>query len=387
MKESATLMMSKKARILRSKGIDVINLSLGEPDFDTPQHVIDAAKEGLDKGYTRYTPVNGLLELRVAICSKFERDNDLHYSPEQIVVSTGAKQSIANVFLAILDPGDEVIVLSPYWVSYYPMIKASRGVPVAVEAGVEDDFKPPVQQIKDAITSKTKALIFSTPCNPTGAVWNRNELMSMRNMLQEFPDILVICDEIYEFINFLDHHVSIGSLPDMQDRCVTVNGFSKGFAMTGWRIGYIGAPLEIAAACTKIQGQYTSGANAFGQYAGSVALNSSYDPSFKMRQAYIERKKLVLDRASEIPEFICSSPQGAFYIFPDVSATFGKSYNDYEINSGSDLAMYLLEKAHVAVVTGEAFGSPNCIRISFAASDDDINAAFDSMKKWIGLLN
>jgi len=381
MKESATLEMAKKARALTSQGVDIINLSLGEPDFDTPTHVIEAAKEGLDKGYTRYTPVNGLLDLRQAISDKFQRDNELSYSPDQIVVSNGAKQSIANVFLALLDDAeDEVIVLSPYWVSYVAMIKVAGGTPIMVNASANEAFKAPIDRIEQAINDKTKALIFSSPSNPTGAVWSKAELDSLALMLQKYPNIVVISDEIYEFINYVGIHRSIASCTGMKERTVTVNGFSKGFAMTGWRLGYIGAPLQLAKACTKIQGQYTSGANAFSQYAGAKALNEDYGPSKQMKKAYEERKKLVMKRMAEFPDFICPEPEGAFYVFPDISAVFGRKLGSDIIQDANDFSYYLLEHAHVAVVSGAAFGEPNCIRISFAASEDQINRAFDAIK-------
>lgn len=379
MKESATLQMAKKARALRAKGIDVINLSLGEPDFDTPQHIRDAAKAGLDQGYTRYTPVNGLLELREAIVKKLERDNHLSYTVDQIVVSNGAKQSIANVFWSILDPEDEVIVLAPYWVSYVAMIKVTGGIPVILPSTVEEDFKVPAHRIEEAITSKTKAIIFSSPSNPTGSVWNREEFQQLAEVIQRHPNILVVADEIYEYINYGDRHLSFASIEGMSDRTVTINGFSKGFAMTGWRLGYLAAPLQIAQACTKVQGQYTSGANAFGQYAGSVALTSDLSPTHEMKQAYLERKKLILEMVADIPSWKCTEPEGAFYIFPDVSACFGKTYGQYQINDANDLVEYLLMEAHVATVSGSAFGAPECLRISFAASNDQIIRAMKAI--------
>jgi aspartate aminotransferase len=386
MEESATLAMAGKARALKAQGIDVINLSLGEPDFDTPGHIKDAAKDGLDKGYTKYTPVNGLAELRQAISEKFKRDNGLDYSPEQIVVSNGAKQSIANIFFALLDEDDEVIVLSPYWVSYVSMIEMAGGKAVIVSAGVDQDFKPSPEEIEKAITPKTKAVIFSSPCNPSGAVWSEQELNGLATMASGHPDLIFISDEIYEYINFQGKHASLAAQPGMMSRTVTVNGFSKGFAMTGWRLGYIGAPTEMANACTKIQGQYTSGANSFAQYAGAEALLADMQATQDMKEAYLKRRGLVMDRLKQIPGIATSLPEGAFYAFPDVSSYFGKSANGSVIKDADDLSMFLLEKAHVAVVSGSAFGAPECIRISFAASEDELNSAFDAIEKALAVL-
>jgi aspartate aminotransferase len=387
MEESATLAMAGKARALKAQGIDVINLSLGEPDFDTPVHIKDAAKDGLDKGYTKYTPVNGLAELRQAISEKFKRDNGLDYNPEQIVVSNGAKQSIANIFFALLDEDDEVIVLSPYWVSYVSMIEMAGGKAVIVSAGVDQDFKPSPNDIEEAITARTKAVIFSSPCNPSGAVWSERELNGLAMMAARHPGLLFISDEIYEYINFQGKHASLAAQPGMMSRTVTVNGFSKGFAMTGWRLGYIGAPTEMANACTKIQGQYTSGANSFAQYAGAAALLADMQATQDMKEAYLKRRGLVMDRLKQIPGIATSLPEGAFYAFPDVSSYFGKSANGIVIKDADDLCMFLLEKAHVAVVSGSAFGSPECIRISFAASEDELNSAFDAIEKSLAVLD
>lgn len=375
MSESATIQMAQKARELNARGISVINLSLGEPDFDTPLHIREAAKRALDEGHTKYTPVPGELVLRQAIVDKLKRDNGLNYTTDQIVVSCGAKQSIANVVLSIIDPGDEVILFSPYWVSYFEIVRLAEGIPVLVKATVDTEFKVSPHDLRKAITSNTKAIIFSSPCNPTGSVWSKSELEEIANVLQDFPRIIVISDEIYEYINYTDSHVSIAGIEGMFDRTVTINGFSKGFAMTGWRLGYAAAPLSIAKACGKIQGQFTSGANAFSQIAAAHALNSDMGPTQVMKAAFESRRNLMLHLIDEIPGFKCHIPQGAFYIFPDVSEIFGKSYKDSKIDNAADLAIYLLEEAHVATVDGAAFGAPECIRLSYAASEEDLKAA------------
>lgn len=375
MEESATLLMAKLARELKDEGHKVIALSLGEPDFDTPDHIKQAAKQALDEGYTKYTPVNGLPELREAICRKFKRENDLEFTPDQIVVSNGAKQSIANLCMALLNPGDEAILFAPYWVSYSAIVKVAEGIPVELSAGIEQDFKVTAAQLEQAITDKTRVVLFSSPCNPTGSVYTYDELKAIAEVISRHPNITVISDEIYEHINFSDKHVSIGTFDAIKDRTVTVNGFSKGFAMTGWRLGYIGAPKEIADACTKIQGQNTSGATSFGQKAAAHALDADMSPTTEMRKAFLKRRDLVISLLQEIPGMIVNKPEGAFYIFPNVSAFFGKSYGDHHIENSDDLAMYILAEAHVATVAGSAFGAPNCIRISYAASEDDIREA------------
>jgi aspartate aminotransferase len=375
--ESATLAMAAKAREMKQRGIDVISLSLGEPDFKTPDFIVEGAVEALRSGkYFSYPPVNGYLDLRQAISEKFKNENSLEYAPDQIVVSNGAKQSIANVFMALLDPGDEVVVYTPYWVSYTAMIQLAEGKPVFVSGGIDNDFKPSADQLRSAITSKTKAVIFSSPCNPTGSVFTKEELEEMVSVLNDHPDVVVISDEIYEMINFSGAHASIGALPGMIDRTVTVNGFSKGFAMTGWRIGYIGAPLWLAKAANKMQGQYTSANNSIAQRAGLTALQGSRKPSEEMAKAYYERRALVYDLLKTLPGFKANMPQGAFYFFPDVSAYFGKG----EIKNASDFCMYILEKAHVSLVTGEAFGAPDCIRLSYAASEEELKEAVARMK-------
>ncbi len=388
MPESATLAMAAKAREMKEKGIDVISLSLGEPDFKTPQHIQEGAIEAIQsEKYFAYPPVNGYLDLRKAICEKFERDNKLTYTPDQIVVSNGAKQSIANVFMAILDPGDEVVIFTPYWVSYTAMVILAEGKPVFVKGSIENDFKATAEQLAGAITDKTKAVIFSSPCNPTGSVFTKEELEGIAKVLGKHPDITVISDEIYEHINFGGKHVSIGAMEGMQDRTVTVNGFSKGFAMTGWRVGYIGAPLWIAKAANKMQGQYTSGNSSIAQRAAYTALTSSLEATFKMTEAYKKRRSLVYDLLNDIPGLGVNMPEGAFYFFPNVSHYVGKANGDIKINSVGDLCVYLLEDAHVSLVTGEAFGDPECLRLSYAASEDDLKTAISKVKESLAKLS
>ena len=378
--ESETIEMAKKARELKQKGIDIINLSLGEPDFDTPQHIKDAAKIALDEGFTKYSPVPGYLELREAISLKFKRDNNLDYSPNQIVVSTGAKQSLANILLCLLDKGDEVIVCAPYWVSYREIIKLAEATPVYVDGVIENDFKASASQIEQAITPKTKAVIYSSPSNPTGGVYTKSELEAIANVIAKHPNIMIISDEIYEYINFDGKHESIAQFDFIKNQVVTVNGFAKGFAMTGWRVGYMGAPEWLAKACDKMQGQFTSGTNSMAQIACITALNGDMTPTLKMREAYKRRRDLVLNLLSEIEGVKTYIPKGAFYIFPDVSYFFNKKSGETIITDATDLAMYLLSDANVSVVTGTAFGAPNCIRISFAASDDELKEAMFRIK-------
>jgi aspartate aminotransferase len=375
MAESETLKMARMARELKAQGYDVISLSLGEPDFDTPVHIKEAAKKALDDGYTHYTPVAGLPELTEAISKKFKRDNDLDYAPNQIVVSNGAKQSIANLSMALLDEGDEAIVFAPYWVSYSEIIKMAGGVPVFVKAGVEQDFKVTAAQVEAAITDRTRFVLFSSPCNPTGSVFTYDELKAIAEVLAKYENIIVISDEIYEYINFTGKHVSIGSFDIIKDRTVTVNGFAKGFAMTGWRLGYMGAPKWIADACTKIQGQITSGATAFGQKAGAFALMSDLSPTYEMREAFRRRRELVIGLLSEIPGFKVNHPQGAFYSFPDISAYFGTSNGEYIINNADDFCDYIMMHSYVGLVSGSAFGDDNCFRLSYAASEENLREA------------
>ena len=388
MKESATLAMAAKARELKQQGINVISLSLGEPDFKTPTHINEGAKAAIDSGkYFSYPPVNGYLDLREAISEKFKKENGLDYSPDQIVMSNGAKQSIANTFLAILNPGDEVIVFSPFWVSYTALIELAEGVPVLIKGGIESDFKATADQLKAAITPKTKAIIFSSPCNPTGSVFLKEELEAIAKVLSDRKDIIVIADEIYEKINFTGDHISIGTLPGMLERTVTVNGFSKGYAMTGWRAGYIGAPLWLAKAANKIQGQLTSANSSIAQRAAYTAITSSDEESRKMAAAYKERRSLVYDLLSEIPGLEVNMPGGAFYFFPNVSSFFGKSYNGNTIKDAQDLCMYLLEEARVSLVTGDAFGDPECIRLSYAASVEELKEAIAQIKSALAKLS
>lgn len=380
MEESATLAMSALSRQLRSEGHDIISLSLGEPDFDTPTHIKEAAKKALDEGFTKYTPVAGLLQLRQAIQTKFKRDNGLDFDLDQIVVSNGAKQSIANLSLALLDDGDEAIILAPFWVSYSEIIKLGGGVPVVLKSTIEDDYKVTAEAVAAAITERTKIVIFSSPCNPTGSVYTKEELQAIADVVEPHENITIISDEIYEYINFGDKHVSIGSFPNVKDRVVTVNGFAKGFAMTGWRLGYMGGPKWLAKACEKVQGQVTSGATAFGQMAGAHALTSDMTPTYKMRDAFLQRRNMVRDLLGEIEGVKVNNPQGAFYIFPEISAFFGKSDGTTTIRNADDFCEYLIHHAHVAVVTGSAFGADNCFRISYASSEEQLREAIRRIK-------
>lgn len=380
MSTSATLAMAAKARELRNEGKDIIGLSLGEPDFNIPDFIKDAAKQAIDENYSSYTPVDGYAELKTAISNKFKRDNNLDYKPNQIVVSTGAKQSLFNVAMVVLNPGDEVILPAPYWVSYSDIVKLAEGVPVEVLTQIDTDFKMTPEQLEAAITPKTKMLWFSSPCNPSGSVYSKEELKGLAEVLKKYPNIYVVSDEIYEHINFAGGHVSIAGIDGMYDRTVTVNGVSKAFAMTGWRIGYIGAPEWIAKGCTKLQGQVTSGANAIAQRAVITALEAPVSKIKYMIDKFHERRDLVLQLLGEIDGFNLNVPEGAFYVFPDVSAFFGKSLNGVAINNASDFSLYLLEHANVATVTGEAFGNPNCIRISYAASENELKEAIKRIK-------
>lgn len=384
--ESETLKMARMGRELKAQGHDVISLSLGEPDFDTPDHIKDAAYQALKDGYTKYTPVAGLPELTKAISEKFKRENNLDYRPEEIVVSNGAKQTVYNLCQALLNPGDEAIIFAPYWVSYFEIIKMAEATPVCVYAGVERDFKPTPEQLEAAITPRTKFLLFSSPCNPTGTVFIRDELQAYADVIARHDNVLIISDEIYEHINFTHEHVSIGSFPNVKDRTITINGFAKGFAMTGWRLGYMGAPKVVADACTKIQGQVTSGASSFGQKAGAVALTSDLGPTEKMREAFRERRDIVLNMLEEIPGIKTNLPDGAFYIFPDISSFFGKSDGTTTINSADDFCDYVMTNAYVGLVSGSAFGDPNCFRLSYAASEAQLREAVRRMKEVLGRL-
>ncbi|MFT0716389.1 pyridoxal phosphate-dependent aminotransferase [Flagellimonas lutimaris] len=380
MSTSATLAMAAKARELRNEGKDIIGLSLGEPDFNIPDFIKDAAKQAIDENYSSYTPVDGYADLKAAISNKFKRDNNLDYGLNQIVVSTGAKQSLFNVAMVILNPGDEVILPAPYWVSYSDIVKLAEGVPVEVKTEIETDFKMTPAQLEAAITPKTRMIWFSSPCNPSGSVYSEEELKGLAEVLKKHPDIYVVSDEIYEHINFAGGHVSIAGIDGMYDRTVTVNGVSKAFAMTGWRIGYIGAPEWIAKGCTKLQGQVTSGANAIAQRAVITALEAPVSKIQFMIDKFHERRDLVLGLLGEIEGFNLNVPEGAFYVFPDISAFFGKTLNGVTINNASDFSLYLLEYANVATVTGEAFGNPNCIRISYAASEKELKEAISRIK-------
>ena len=384
--ESETLKMARMGRELRALGHDVISLSLGEPDFDTPEHIKVAANQALQDGYTKYTPVPGLPELTKAISEKFRRDNHLDYRPDQIVVSNGAKQSVYNICQALLDPGDEVVLFSPYWVSYLEIVKLSGGVPVEVYAGVERDFKPSPQQVSAAITERTKFVLFSSPCNPTGTVFSREELKAYADAIAPHEHVLIVSDEIYEYINFTHEHVSIGSFSNVSGRTITINGFAKGFAMTGWRLGYMGAPKYIADACSKIQGQVTSGAASFSQKAGAVALMSDLGPTEAMREAFRERRDIILSLLEEIPGIKTNNPDGAFYVFPDISAYYGKSDGHTTIRNADDFCDYVMSNAYVGLVSGSAFGDPNCFRLSYAASEDLLREAIRRMKGVLGRL-
>ncbi len=380
MSTSATLAMAAKARELKAEGKDIIGLSLGEPDFNTPDFIKEAAKQAIDDNYNSYTPVDGYVELKDAIITKFKRDNGLHYTLPQIVVSTGAKQALANVAAVILNAGDEVILPCPYWVSYSDIVKVNGGVPVEVKTSIDNDFKLTPEQLEAAITPKTKMIWYSSPCNPSGSVYSQQELRALADVLVKYPNIIVVSDEIYEHINFVGDHASMAQFPDMFDRTVTVNGVSKAFAMTGWRIGYIGAPAEIARACNKMQGQVTSGANCIAQRAVIAALNASPSKVKYMIDEFKERRSLILGLLNEVPGFKTNEPEGAFYVFPDVSYYFGKTIQGVTINNASDFSMCLLEHANVATVTGDAFGNPKCIRISYAASQEQIIEAVKRIK-------
>lgn len=381
MSTSATLAMAAKARELKNEGKNIIGLSLGEPDFNTPDFIKEAAIQAINDNYNSYTPVDGYAELKDAIIQKFKRDNNLIYTPNQIVVSTGAKQSLANVAMVLLNDGDEVILPAPFWVSYSDIVKLAEGVPVQVSTSIETDFKMTPEQLETAITPKTKMIWFSSPCNPSGSVYSEAELKALAAVLEKHPNIYVVSDEIYEHINFTKEHFSIARIPSMYDRTITVNGVSKAFAMTGWRIGYIGAPEKIARACNKIQGQVTSGANCIAQRATIAALEASTDKIQYMIDEFLKRRDIVLELLQEIEGFNVNVPEGAFYVFPDISSFFGKILRGKTINNATDFSTYLLEEALVATVTGEAFGNPNCIRISYAASEAELRQAIQQIKE------
>lgn len=385
--ESATLAMAAKAREFKNRGIDVVNLSLGEPDFKTPAHICEAAKKAIDEGkYFSYPPVAGYQDLREALAAKYQRENNVPYKAENIVVSNGAKQSIANVMLALLNPGDEVIIFSPYWVSYDALVRLAEATPVLVKGGIENDFKVTADQLEAAITPKTRLIIFSSPCNPTGSVFTRKELEAIAAVVLRHNDLLIIADEIYEHINFTGDQTSIGSLPGMFDRTITINGFAKGFAMTGWRVGYMCAPKWIAEAANKMQGQLTSANSSIAQRAALAAITSDIAPTLKMVEEYKKRREIVYELLKNLPGVKANYPTGAFYFFPDVSYYYGKSDGERTITNGEDFCMYMLEKAHVSLVTGDAFGEPRCIRLSYAASENDLREALKRIREALAQL-
>lgn len=387
LEESATLKMSALTRELKAKGIDVIDMSIGEPDFPTPQHIKEAAIKAINDGYTQYPPVPGYPELRKNIAAKLKRDNNLDFTADQIVVSTGAKQSLMNVLLCLINPGEEVIIPAPYWVSYAAMTQLAEGKMVNIFAGVEQDFKITAAQLEAAITPKTRAFLFSSPCNPTGSVYTKEELKALADVFAKHPEIYIISDEIYEYINFVGEHESIAQFEEIRERVIVVNGFSKGFAMTGWRLGYIAAPLWLAKACNKLQGQFTSGTCSIAQKAAETAISADLTPTYEMRDAFKRRRELIVGLLQEIEGFKVSVPTGAFYVFPDVSAYFGKTYNGETIKNAEDFAMFILAEANVALVTGDAFGNGNCVRLSFATADEKIVKAVTQIKAALAKLN
>lgn len=384
--EPETLKMAKLGRELRAKGIDIVDLSLGEPDFDTPQHIKDAAIKAINDNWSHYTPVAGYQDLREAVCHKLKRDNNLEYKPENIVVSTGAKQCLANAILAIVDEEDEVIIPTPYWVTYSELVKIARGKVVEIPTTVESGFKITPQQLEAALTSKTKLFLFSSPCNPSGAVYSNEELKQLVDIFKKHLNIYILSDEIYEYINFVGAHNSIASFDEIKDRVVVVNGLSKGFAMTGWRLGYVAANTDIAKACDKLQGQFTSATCSIAQKAAVTALTTDLRPSILMTEEFAKRKKRVMELVAEIPGLKCNNPEGAFYVFPDVSYYYGKTDGDDTINNSADFSMYLLNKANVSSVMGKAFGNDNCVRFSFANSMDNIEKGWQRIKQALAKL-
>lgn len=385
--EPETLKMAKLGRELRASGIDVIDLSLGEPDFDTPQHIKEAAIKAIRDNWSHYTPVPGFLDLREAVCTKLKRDNHLEYKPENIVVSTGAKQSLANAILALVDEGDEVIIPTPYWVTYSELVKIARGKVVEIKSKAGHKFKITAGELEAAITPRTRVFLFSSPCNPSGTVYTREELAGFADVFRRHPGITILSDEIYEYINFTGEHESIAQFSDIRDRVVLINGLSKGFAMTGWRIGYIAAHAEIAKACEKIQGQFTSGTCSIAQKAGVTALTTDLRPTREMTEEFTRRRKRVLELVRDIPGLVCPEPDGAFYVFPDVSAYFGKSDGETTIRNSADFAMYILNKAHVSSVMGDAFGEPGCVRFSFANSMKNIEEGWRRIREALARLH
>lgn len=385
--ESQTIAMARKSRELKASGIDIISLSLGEPDFATPEIIKQAAIQAINDNFSYYTHVSGYLELREAIARKFKRDNGLEYTADEIVVSTGAKQSIANAVLCLINPGDEVLIPSPFWVSYLEILKLAGGVPILIDTEIDNDFKVTAAQLEKHITSKTRMMIFSTPCNPTGSVYNKKELREIADVVKKYDELYIISDEIYEHINFVGGHESMAQFEDIKDRVITINGVSKGFAMTGWRGGIMAAPKWIAQACDKMQGQFTSATCSITQKAMHAAMDLPSESTSYMRDAFLKRRNLVLDLMKEIPGFKTNIPQGAFYVYPEVSALFGKSYNGYIINNATDLSLYLLDEAHVALVPGAAFGDDKYIRFSYATSEDKLTEALKRMKVAVEKLN
>ena len=379
--EPETLKMAKLSRELRAQGVDIIDLSLGEPDFDTPEHIKQAAKKAIDDNWSHYTPVPGYLDLREAICTKLKRDNNLDYKPENIVASTGAKQTLANAVLALVDEGEEVIIPTPYWVTYSELVKIARGKVVEVHTSLESGFKITAAQLEAAIKPKTKAFLFSSPCNPSGAVYNKKELGALAEVFRKHPGIFIISDEIYEYINFVGKHESIAQFDDLKNRIVLINGLSKGFAMTGWRLGYLAAPLEVAKACEKLQGQFTSGTNSIAQKAAVTALTTDLKPSLVMVEEFTRRREKTMQLVNQIPGIKCFKPEGAFYIFPDISSYFGKTDGSTTIRNSNDFCMHLLNTAHVSSVMGDAFGEPKCVRFSFANSMPNIEKAWARVRE------
>ncbi len=384
--EPETLKMAKMGRELRSQGFDVIDMSLGEPDFDTPTHIKDAAIQAIHDNWTHYPPVAGFLDLREAVCTKLKRDNQLDYKPENIVVSTGAKQSLANAILAIVDEGDEVIIPTPYWVTYSELVKIAKGKVVEVKTALSRDFKMTPAMLEAAISPHTKLFMFSSPCNPSGTVYSKQELQELADVFKKHPDIFILSDEIYEYINYKGGHYSIAQIPEMKERVIIVNGLSKGFAMTGWRLGYIAANVTVAKACEKVQGQFTSGANSITQKAAVTALTADLRPSMEMKEEFARRRSRVLELLKDIPGLPCSAPDGAFYVFPDVSYYYGKSDGETKIENASGLSLYLLSKAHVTSVMGDAFGEPACVRFSFANSMKNIEEGWKRIKTALAAL-
>ena len=383
---SATLAMSQKSSEMKAAGIDVINMSVGEPDFNTPEHIKEAAKEAIDENFSRYSPVPGYMDLRKAVSDKLRRENGLDYSTSEILVSNGAKQSVCNTVMALVNPGEEVIIPAPYWVSYPQMVKLAGGVPVIVNAGFDQNFKMTAQQLEEAITPRTRLLILCSPSNPTGSVYGKDELEALANVIKSHDGLYVLADEIYEHINYVGHHESIAQFEGMKERAIIVNGVSKAYAMTGWRIGYIAAPEWIVKGCNKLQGQYTSGPCSVSQKAAEAAYNGPQQCVEDMRQAFERRRNLIVSLAKDIPGLEVNVPQGAFYLFPKCSSFYGKSYQGRTINNSTDLAMYILEEGHVATVGGDAFGDPECFRMSYATSDDNIREAMERIKKVLAKL-